>query len=72
MILATTLMKVMDDVEDHFSKTIVRPFSLDNPPADLVQERVHGSKLLVCAEQLQIFTVWSTKAALLLMYNRMT
>lgn len=50
------------------------------PPGDDVSQysqaeikgRVFGSKLVLVSEQMQIITIWLTKACLLTMYHRMT
>lgn len=37
-----------------------------------IKEREYGSKMVLVVEQMQMITVWTTKACLLLMYNRLT
>lgn len=37
-----------------------------------INERVFGSKMVLVVEQMQMITVWTTKACLLIMYNRLT
>jgi hypothetical protein len=37
-----------------------------------IKARIHGSKLVLVVEQMQILTIWLIKACLLIMYKRMT
>lgn len=37
-----------------------------------ISERQYGSKMVLVVEQMQMLTVWTTKACLLIMYNRLT
>jgi hypothetical protein len=39
---------------------------------DSIKERRFGSKMVLIVEQMQICTVWTVKACLLLMYHRLT
>jgi hypothetical protein len=37
-----------------------------------IDDRIYGSKLVLVVEQMQIMTIWTVKACLLVMYRRMT
>lgn len=37
-----------------------------------INDRIHGSKIVLVVEQMQILTIWIIKACLLIMYRRMT
>jgi hypothetical protein len=37
-----------------------------------IEDRIYGSKLVLVVEQMQILTIWTVKACLLVMYRRMT
>ncbi|KPM34772.1 hypothetical protein AK830_g11802 [Neonectria ditissima] len=39
---------------------------------EAVKDRVYGSKLVIVTEQMQMITIWSVKACLLIMYSRLT
>jgi hypothetical protein len=36
------------------------------------KERIYGSKLTIVVEQMQILTIWTLKACILIMYSRVT
>ncbi|KAF7546070.1 hypothetical protein G7Z17_g8685 [Cylindrodendrum hubeiense] len=54
------------------------PTNLINPADHIVlteesrKERAYGSKLVIVTEQMQMITIWSVKACLLIMYSRLT
>ncbi|KAK7419755.1 hypothetical protein QQX98_003127 [Neonectria punicea] len=55
------------------------PTNLINPDGDHVtldaesiKDRQYGSKLVIVTEQMQMITLWSVKACLLIMYSRLT
>ncbi|KAF2679348.1 hypothetical protein K458DRAFT_408203 [Lentithecium fluviatile CBS 122367] len=66
---ATAVMILMDGVEQYFPAPI--PTFMGYDP-EFVDTRLLGTKLLVAAEQVQIFTIWITKVGMLLMYARLT
>jgi hypothetical protein len=59
---------------------VVRTSSnLIEPGADInkfstaeIDDRIFGSKIVLVVEQMQILTIWTIKACLLIMYRRMT
>lgn len=60
------------NIISHTNSNLIDP---DKPatftPEDM-QQREFGSKMVLVSEQMQILTIWTVKACLLLMYHRLT
>ncbi|KAJ6442495.1 acetamidase [Purpureocillium lavendulum] len=67
-----TVLIVCMNIISHTNSNLIDP----NEPATLtpedIKQRVFGSKMVLVSEQMQILTIWTVKACLLLMYHRLT
>lgn len=56
----------------HTGSNLINPADHVVLTVENVKKRVLGSKWVVTVEQMQILTIWTMKACLLIMYNRIT
>jgi hypothetical protein len=54
------------------SSNLLPPGVDPNFTPEEIRERTYGSKMVVVVEQMQIITIWTVKACLLIMYGRLT
>ncbi|KAK7749257.1 hypothetical protein SLS62_008336 [Diatrype stigma] len=71
MITDTVLIAAMNVVSTTNSNLIDPDQPITLTP-DVISERVLGSKMVLLVEQMQIVTIWTVKACLLIMYGRLT
>ncbi|KPM35988.1 hypothetical protein AK830_g10570 [Neonectria ditissima] len=70
--VSDTVLMVGMSIISHTSSNLIDPDGdTDLTPAN-IRERITGSKWVLVVEQMQCITIWTTKACLLLMYNRLT
>ncbi|KAI9154690.1 hypothetical protein HJFPF1_07247 [Paramyrothecium foliicola] len=67
-----TVLIVSINIISHTSSNLIDPNEHVEFTPENVEERVFGSKMVLVSEQMQIITIWTVKACLLLMYNRLT
>lgn len=71
MVTDTVLMVGMNIVS-HTSSNLIDPNDHTELTPDNIKDRVFGSKMVLVVEQMQLLTIWTMKACLLIMYNRLT
>lgn len=62
----------MTNIVSHTSSNLIDPNDHAALTPENIKERVFGSKMVLVSEQMQILTIWTVKACLLIMYNRLT
>ncbi|KAH7121927.1 hypothetical protein B0J13DRAFT_532055 [Dactylonectria estremocensis] len=70
--MSNTVLMVGMSIISHTSSNLIDPADKTELTAENIQERILGSKWVLVVEQMQCITIWTTKACLLLMYNRLT
>ncbi|CAM1501310.1 Fc.00g104720.m01.CDS01 [Cosmosporella sp. VM-42] len=71
MVTDTVLMIGMNIVS-HTSSNLIDPNDHTELTPDSIKDRIFGSKMVLVVEQMQLLTIWTMKACLLIMYNRLT
>ncbi|KAH7121358.1 hypothetical protein EDB81DRAFT_847494 [Dactylonectria macrodidyma] len=70
--LSDTILMIGMNIISHTSSNLIDPEDTTELTPENIQERILGSKWVLVVEQMQCITIWTTKACLLLMYNRLT
>ena len=60
------------NIVSHTSSNLIDPNDHTELTPDNIKDRVFGSKMVLVVEQMQLLTIWTMKACLLIMYNRLT
>ncbi|KAF7549925.1 hypothetical protein G7Z17_g6050 [Cylindrodendrum hubeiense] len=70
--MSDTVLMVGMSIISHTSSNLIDPSDNTDLTPSNIRERIYGSKWVLVVEQMQCITIWTTKACLLLMYNRLT
>ncbi|KAH6234264.1 hypothetical protein HBI53_019230 [Parastagonospora nodorum] len=68
----TVLIAMMHIVVQTNSNLVPSDMDVNKFSDQEINDRIHGSKIVLVVEQMQILTIWIIKACLLIMYRRMT
>lgn len=70
--ITDTVLVAAMNVVSRTNSNLIDPNQPITLTPDVISERVLGSKMVLLVEQMQIVTIWTVKACLLIMYGRLT
>ncbi|KAF3769354.1 hypothetical protein M406DRAFT_249523 [Cryphonectria parasitica EP155] len=72
VLISFTVLSVGVHILTYTPTNLIDPSDPVDLTPDTVKTRIFGSKMVIVVEQMQILTIWSVKACLLVMYHRLT
>jgi len=66
-----TILLVAINVSGRTATNLLAPGELETLTPDDIETRIYGSKVVIVLEQAMLVCVWTTKACMLMLYNRL-